>query len=116
MPSEHESFDGGLTRLDVQRATWGGSDRKRRPAPRLHVETGSRRSTARALVDCSLFLYVGFIGVAALGAGLLQLFDGDANRHSALLLAVCGPVLAATSWHRARSALELFDPRSAAGE
>lgn len=111
---EHELFDVGLTYIGVQRAAWGGFDRNLRPAPRLHVKTELRRNAARALVRCSLFLHIGLIGVAALSAGLLQLFDGEANRQSAPLLALCGAVLAATSWHRARSVLEPTDQPSAA--
>ena len=66
-----------------------------------------RQITAeRALVACSLWLHIGFIGAAALAVGLLQLFDGEAKWSSALALALSGGVLAAASWRRTRTVLE----------
>jgi len=40
----------------------------------------------RALIACSLWLHVGFIGVAASAVGLLQLFDGGRTWLPALVL------------------------------
>jgi len=58
-------------------------------------------NTERALIACSLWLHIGFIGATA-----LQLFDGEAKWSSALALALSGGVLAAASWRRARTVLE----------
>jgi membrane protein implicated in regulation of membrane protease activity len=65
-----------------------------------------QNSTERALIACSLWLHIGFIGAAALAAGLLQLFDGETKWLSALALALCGGVLSAASWRRARTVIE----------
>jgi hypothetical protein len=67
----------------------------------------------RALVACSLWLHIGFIGAAALAAGLLQLFDSEASWLSALALAFSGCVLAAASWRHARTVLEDVERTSA---
>ena len=64
-----------------------------------------QNNTERALIACSLWLHIGFIGAAALAVGLLQLFDGEA-KWSSLALALSGGVLAAPSWRRARTVLE----------
>ena len=64
-----------------------------------------QRDADRPLVACSLWLHVGFIGVAALAVGLLQLFDGEATWLSALALAISGAALAAASWRQARTVL-----------
>jgi hypothetical protein len=69
--------------------------------------------TERALVACSLWLHIGFIGAAAMAVGLLQLFDGEATRLSALALAFSGGVLAAASWSRGRTVLEHAERASA---
>jgi hypothetical protein len=70
----------------------------------------SQHNSDRALLACSLWLHVGFIGAVAVAAGLIQLFDGEASAFSALALASSGGVLAAASWHRARTVLEDSKP------
>jgi hypothetical protein len=65
-----------------------------------------QRDADRPLVACSLWLHIGFIGAAALAAGLLQLFDGETAWLSALALAISGAVLAAASWRHALTILE----------
>lgn len=72
----------------------------------------SQNSTDRALVTCSLWLHVGFIGVCAIAVGLLQLFDGETTWLSALSLGFCGGALAAAGWRRGRSILERTDRMS----
>ena len=67
----------------------------------------------RALIVCSLWLHIGFIGAAALAVGLLQLFDGEPERLSLLALVFSGGVLAAASWRRARTVLEHAERTSA---
>ena len=63
----------------------------------------------RALVACSLWLRIGFIGASAFAAGLLQLFDGEARWPFALAVAFSGGVLAAASWRRGLAVLERAD-------
>lgn len=65
----------------------------------------SQNNTHRALVVCSLWLHSGFIGLVALAVGLLQLVDGEPKLPWALALAFSGGLLAAASWHRARTIL-----------
>jgi hypothetical protein len=69
-----------------------------------------QNNSDRALLACSLWLHVGFIGAVAVAAGLIQLFAGEASAFSALALAFSGGVLAAACWHRARTALEDSNP------
>jgi hypothetical protein len=66
----------------------------------------SQNNTQRSLVVCSLWLHSGFIGLVALAVGLLQLVDGEPKWPWALALAFSGGLLAAASWHRARTILE----------
>lgn len=54
----------------------------------------------RALMACSLWLHMGFIGLAAAAGGLLLWFDGGSKWPSALALALFGGVLAVASWRR----------------
>jgi len=72
-----------------------------------------QNSTERALIACSLWLQIGFIGAPALAAGSLQLFGGETKWLSALALALSGGVLAAASWRRARTVLEHAERSSA---
>ena len=71
------------------------------------------RPNDRALVACSLWLHIGFVGATALAARLLQLFGGEAKWPPAPALAFSGGVLAALSWRRARTVLENADRASA---
>lgn len=66
----------------------------------------SQSNVERVLVTSSLWVLIGFVGATAVAAGLLQLFDGEANWLSALVLIVCGGILTATSWYRGRNVLE----------
>jgi hypothetical protein len=54
----------------------------------------------------SVWLHVGYVGVVAVAAGLLQLLDGTATTLSALALACSGGVLAVASWSHALNALK----------
>jgi hypothetical protein len=72
-----------------------------------------QNNTERALIACSLWLHIGFIGAAALAVGLLQLFDGEPEWLSGLALVFSGGVLAAASWRRARAILERAERTSA---
>jgi hypothetical protein len=49
----------------------------RRPNLNLHSMPKLQNNTERALVACSLWLHIGFIGASALAVGLHQLFDGE---------------------------------------
>src|SRR5438045_9283115 len=69
-----------------------------RPEPRKDID--------RAVVVCSVWLHTGYIGVVAVAAGLIELFDPGASTLAALALAFSGGVLAAASWPRARAVLE----------
>ena len=69
-----------------------------RPEPRKDID--------RAVVVCSVWLHTGYIGVVAVVAGLIELFDPGASTLAALALAFSGGVLAAASWQRGRAVLE----------
>jgi hypothetical protein len=73
----------------------------------------SQSNDERALTACGLWLVIGFAGASALAAGMLQLFDGEANWLSALALIVGGGILTAASWNRAHAELEDREPASA---
>ena len=51
-----------------------------------------------AVMASSLWLYLGFIGAAAFGGGLILLFDRHANGALALAIAIFGASLAPASW------------------
>jgi hypothetical protein len=51
-----------------------------------------------AVVASSLWLYLGFIGAAAFGGGLILLFDGHTSGALALAIAIFGASLAPASW------------------
>ena len=71
-------------------------------------------NTHRALFTCSVFLHAGYIGAATVAAGLIQLSAGEGSVLSALALIFFGGLLAAASWRRARTVVELrhsVDPR-----
>jgi hypothetical protein len=71
----------------------------------------SQNNTERALLACSLWLHVGFIGATTVAVGLLQLFDGT-PKWLALALVFSGAGLGAASWCRARSVVEHADRAS----
>jgi hypothetical protein len=77
------------------------------PTPQL------RKKAGRALIECVLWLRIGFIGACGLAAGLLQLFDGEVKPLSALALALSGGALAAISWWRGRTVLDIVDGAAA---
>jgi len=68
--------------------------------------TESQSNVERVLVTCSLWMLIGFVGATAVAAGLLQLFDGEANWLSALVLIVCGGIVTATCWHRGQTVID----------
>ena len=63
-------------------------------------------NTERALIVSALWLHIGFIGAAALVAGLLQLFDGGPTWPWSLGLMLSGGMLTAAGWRRGRIILE----------
>jgi len=63
------------------------------------------------LLASSMWLYLGFIGAALFGAGLVALFDG-APHFIALALAIGGAVAAPLCWLRARLAIDRAPRRS----
>jgi len=65
----------------------------------------SQDGNQRALVACSLWLLIGFIGATVVAAGILRFFEDPASWLSALTLAVCGGIVAARSWRLGRAAL-----------
>lgn len=72
----------------------------------LHSIAQLESGTQRALIASSLWLHIGFIGASVLGVGLLQLFDGEANRPLPLALAFFGSLLAAATWRRGLTVLQ----------
>ena len=64
-----------------------------------------RTEISGPILASSLWLYLGFIGAAAFGAGLIMLADGEAPRYVSLALAIAGLVAAPLCWLRARNAL-----------
>jgi hypothetical protein len=81
----------------------------RRTNLNLHSMPKLQNNIERALVACSLWLYIGFIGASAVAVGLLQLFDGEAKWPFALTLAFSGGLLGAASWRRGLTVLERAD-------
>jgi hypothetical protein len=69
--------------------------------PRNQAPGAATGRVDASLVSCSVWLYFGFIGAAAFGAGLILLFDGHTNRAMALAVVVLGGVLAPACWLRA---------------
>jgi hypothetical protein len=65
----------------------------------------ARQESSGSLVASSLWLYLGFIGAATFGAGLVALFDG-APHIVALTLAGVGAIAAPFCWLRARMAVD----------
>jgi hypothetical protein len=55
----------------------------------------------RALVVCSIWLQVGYLGAATVAVGLLKAFMEDGNLVPGLVQALSGAVLAACCWRRA---------------
>ena len=63
------------------------------------------------LLASSMWLYLGFIGAALFGGGLVALYDG-APHVVALALAIGGAVAAPVCWLRARIAVDRVPQRS----
>ncbi|MGH8712514.1 MAG: hypothetical protein ACREYB_00755 [Casimicrobiaceae bacterium] len=63
-------------------------------------------NAGHALLSCGLWLHIGFVGAATLGAGLFQWFAGPAPWLPALMLAACGGTLAVAAWRRSLAILE----------
>ena len=76
----------------------------------------SQDGNQRALVACSLWLLIGFIGATVLAAGMLRLFESPASWLSAPTLVVCGGIVAARSWRRGRAALGHAERRLASAQ
>jgi len=68
-------------------------------------EGATRTELSGPLLTSSLWLYLGFMGAAAFGAGLSTLVDGAAPHSVAIVLAIAGAVAAPLCWLRARIAL-----------
>jgi uncharacterized protein YjiS (DUF1127 family) len=107
--SDHELFDIGIVRIAVPRTAWDIPGATPERAAGLVLDAHARSRAARALIKCSLYLHVGLIGAATLAAGLTQFFDPDATAESALVLGICGGMLAAACWRRAHHVLERAD-------
>ena len=73
----------------------------------------ARQPLKRSLLASSMWLYLGFIGAATFGAGLVALFDG-APHTVALVLACAGGVAALFCWLRARMAVDRAPSRRGA--
>jgi hypothetical protein len=73
----------------------------------------SQSTIDRAVVACSMWLHVGYIGAVAAAAGLIQLLVREATWPSALVLVFSGGILAAACWRRARAVLEHAEPAPA---
>jgi hypothetical protein len=82
-----------------------------------HPGSELSKEARRTLLEYGLWLRIGFIGASAVAVALLQLFSGDVSPLPALALAAGGGVLAAGSWWRCRTLLNLADwaPAVAAG-
>ena len=65
----------------------------------------ARTELSSSLLASSLWLYLGFIGAAAFGAGLIVFVEGAAPHYVAIVLAIAGAVAAPLCWLRARLAL-----------
>ena len=117
---EHELFDIGLARFELQRAgiaePWvedvplGRARFAPRPGEQLLLASPPG-GFYRGLVACGMFLHLGVIGAAALAAGLARVEEG-ASLASGVVLACCGGVLALTSCWRARVSLSRAEARN----
>lgn len=59
----------------------------------------------RALVACTLWLQVSFIGMSILAAGLIEAMADEPSLPKALTLVTAGPLLVAIGWWRGRAVL-----------
>jgi hypothetical protein len=59
----------------------------------------------RALIACSLWLHVAYIGAATMAVGFIKALDDSAGLVPSAGLAFCGAALAAGAWARARNAI-----------
>ena len=75
-----------------------------------------RSNVDRAVVRCGLWLHAGYAGLVVVAAGLIRLLALDAGWLSALLLILCGSVLAAACWRRAWIVLDQAEWASSALE
>jgi hypothetical protein len=69
-------------------------------------DAAARTELSGPLLTSSLWLYLGFIGAAAFGAGLIMLVDGVTPHYVAFVLAIAGAAAAPLCWLRARTSLE----------
>ena len=60
----------------------------------------------RALIVCSFWLHVAYIGAATTAIGFIRALDGAALFAPSSGLALCGAALAAGAWSRARDVIE----------
>jgi hypothetical protein len=79
---------------------------QRRPAAVNRPSAIPDRASERALLACSMWLYLGLIGAAVCGSGLILHFGAEAGGAATLALAIAGGVAAAACWMRARVVLE----------
>jgi hypothetical protein len=73
----------------------------------------SQSNVDRAVLACSVWLHVGYVGAVAVAAGLIQLFVAETSLPLALLLVFSGGLLAAACWHRAQAVLDHAEGASA---
>lgn len=78
----------------------------------LHRLPEVQSNVDRAVVTCSVWLHAAYIGLVAVAAGLIRLLVFDASWFSALVLALCGGVLAAACWRRAWTVLDQAESAS----
>jgi len=76
--------------------------------------TDRRSSVDRALMACSLWLHIGFIGATGAAAGMILLLNGEARPPVALSVTLAGAVLAAACWRRSLAVLRRSERVAAA--
>ncbi|HVO88412.1 MAG TPA: hypothetical protein VMV45_07715 [Casimicrobiaceae bacterium] len=103
--SQRQLLDIGVTHFDVERAIWatspcgGSAEAALREAPRGSGEDH------RTLVECAMWLHVGYIGTAILIVALLRFVSGETPWISAFAFAMIGSLLAIGGWRRAHRLL-----------
>ena len=78
--------------------------------------TGLKSNVDRALMACSLWLHIAFIGATGLAAGLILLFSGEASWPVALSVTSAGAMLAVACWRRSLAVLRRVDRAAPAAD
>jgi uncharacterized protein YjiS (DUF1127 family) len=103
--SERELFDIGVTPADVERVIWGASGGGTADTPRSGEAQRGNGDDRRTLIECAMWLHVGYIGTAILVVALLRFMSGETPWAGALAFSVIGWLLAIGGWRRARRLL-----------